>query len=73
MEQLDIYDKIMGCLYGQAIGDALGLGAEFMSKDEVRRAYPNGLKRYDQIIQDSHRRRWPIGAWTDLSIHLSKT
>lgn len=65
MEQLDIHDKIMGCLYGQAIGDALGLGAEFMSKDEVRRAYPNGLKRYDQIIQDSHRRRWPTGAWTD--------
>lgn len=49
--------RMKGCLYGQAIGDALGLGSEFMSKDEVNKNYPNGLKNYDQIIQDSHRRR----------------
>lgn len=54
-----------GCIYGQAIGDALGLGSEFMDKDEVRKKYPTGLKNYDQIIQDSHRRRWKKGAWTD--------
>lgn len=54
-----------GCLYGQAIGDALGLGSEFMSKDEVVKNYPDGLKNYDQIIQDAHRRRWAKGAWTD--------
>ena len=58
-------DKMLGCLYGQAIGDALGLGSEFMSKDEVKKNYPNGLKNYDQIIQDDHRRRWAKGAWTD--------
>lgn len=58
-------DKMLGCLYGQAIGDALGLGSEFMSKDEVKKNYPNGLKNYDQIIQDAHRRRWAKGAWTD--------
>lgn len=57
--------RMKGCLYGQAIGDALGLGSEFMSKDEVNKNYPNGLKNYDQIIQDSHRRRWAKGAWTD--------
>ncbi len=58
-------DKILGCLYGQAIGDALGLGSEFMNKDEVSKNYPAGLSRYDQIVQDAHRRRWEKGAWTD--------
>lgn len=60
-----INDKMLGCLYGQAIGDALGLGSEFMSKDEVIKNYPGGLRNYDQIIQDAHRRRWAKGAWTD--------
>lgn len=61
----NIKDKMLGCLYGQAIGDALGLGAEFMSKDDVNKNYPERLKNYNQIIQDTHRRRWAKGAWTD--------
>lgn len=60
-----INDRMLGCLYGQAIGDALGLGSEFMSKEEVLKNYPGGLKNYDHIIQDAHRRRWAKGAWTD--------
>lgn len=61
----NIKDRMLGCLYGQAVGDALGLGSEFMSKVEVSKNYPDGLKNYDQIIQDAHRRRWAKGAWTD--------
>lgn len=56
---------MLGCLYGQAIGDALGLGTEFLNKNEVLTHYPNGLSRYEDIIQDAHRRRWHKGAWTD--------
>lgn len=44
-----IKDRIAGCLWGQAIGDALGRGAEFMSKDEVEANYPEGLSEYNQF------------------------
>jgi len=60
-----VKNKMLGCLFGQAIGDALGLGSEFMNKDEISKNYPAGLSRYDQIVQDAHRRRWKKGAWTD--------
>lgn len=63
--RLSTKDKFEGCLYGQAIGDALGLGSEGLIKDGVEVYYPNGLTKYEQIIPDSHRRRWHQGDWTD--------
>ena len=58
-------DKIKGCLYGQAVGDALGLGAEFLTKAQVSKFYPNGVSKYEDIVQDRHRKRWIKGSWTD--------
>lgn len=58
-------DRIKGLFFGQAIGDALGLGTEFMSKSQVKENYPDGLQDYGQIVQDKHRSRWTGGAWTD--------
>lgn len=64
MTELQI-DRIKGVFYGQAIGDALGLGTEFLEKNKVAEYYPNGLNNYEQIVQDKHRSRWEKGDWTD--------
>ena len=61
----EIKDKIKGLIFGQAIGDALGLASEFLSKEEVSFHYPDGINSYSQIIQDKHRSRWGKGDWTD--------
>ena len=58
-------NRIKGVFFGQAIGDALGLGTEFLSKEKIAKYYPEGLFEYSQIVQDGHRRRWKIGDWTD--------
>ncbi|MDR1895774.1 MAG: ADP-ribosylglycohydrolase family protein [Prevotellaceae bacterium] len=58
-------NKISGVLFGGAVGDALGLGTEFFSKEEVLKYYPDGLNDYAQIVGDRHRSRWQTGDWTD--------
>ena len=60
-----IYDRLMGCLYGQAIGDALGLGAEGQYADSMAKIYPNKLQRYDEIIPFAHVRYWRPAEFTD--------
>lgn len=60
-----IVDRIKGTIYGQAIGDALGLGTEFMTDEDMAWKYPNGISHYSDIFQDRHRKRWKVGDWTD--------
>ena len=64
-ENETIKERFLGTIFGQAVGDALGLSTEFMSKQEVDRFYPNGIEDYSQIVQDDLRRRWQRGDWTD--------
>ena len=60
-----VKDKVKGVIYGQAIGDALGLGTEGMTDEDMAWKYPNGISHYSDIFQDRHRKRWKIGDWTD--------
>jgi len=57
-------NKVLGCLFGQAVGDALGMGAEFLDKEGVAKRYPNGLRHYDDISYSIGRGFRP-GDYTD--------
>jgi len=50
-----IKDRMLGCLYGQAIGNALGILSEFKSKKEIQNIYPDGISLYQN----------DIGEWDD--------
>lgn len=54
-ERIDIKNKMLGCLYGQAIGNALGILSEFLSKKEIQNIYPDGISSY----------RYDKGVWED--------
>jgi ADP-ribosylglycohydrolase len=62
---IHVVDRIRGVVFGQAIGDALGLGTEYLSRSEIRHVYPRGLRSYDQFLRDFHRSTWHPGEWTD--------
>ncbi|CAH3115337.1 unnamed protein product [Porites lobata] len=61
----ELVDKIVGCLYGAAIGDAIGLCTDFMMPDECSFYYDKDTLLCHNMIKDRHRSKWEKGDWTD--------
>ncbi|KAJ6241374.1 hypothetical protein M0813_23161 [Anaeramoeba flamelloides] len=58
-------DRILGLVFGQCLGDAIGLATEFMNKKQVRVYYDHMQISLEELVRDSHRSRWMRGDWTD--------
>ena len=60
-------DRIFGCAYGQALGDAYGLSTEFETRRQVQANYPDHSKTipFPGFILTHHSQRWKRGDWTD--------
>ncbi|HYT67602.1 MAG TPA: ADP-ribosylglycohydrolase family protein [Vicinamibacterales bacterium] len=69
---ITIAERVVGCLEGVATGDAVGKQTEMLSRDDVQRWYPSGIRGFEgtpgAIIPryvGNSRREWRIGETTD--------
>jgi ADP-ribosylglycohydrolase len=67
-----IADRIVGCLKGIATGDAIGKQTEMLSREEVLRWYPHGVRGFEgppgailPRYAGNSKREWRIGETTD--------
>ena len=61
-----LIDRLLGCAYGQALGDAYGLSTEFEDRERVAYKYPTAsLIPFPNYVLTGHNRRWTRGDWTD--------
>ena len=63
-------DHLLGVLFGQALGDAIGLLTEFMTRNEAETYYGQQARSAEGLqlghkVPDMHRERWAVGDWTD--------
>ena len=59
----ELGNKIIGCIYGAAIGSALGVSTDFLSKNECAFYYDKDQFSYRDIINDVHRNSLERGCW----------
>ncbi|KAH6610007.1 adp-ribosylglycohydrolase [Trichoderma cornu-damae] len=70
-----MHDRIVGCLFGSALGDAIGLYTEFLSGDTARLAYLSQKfilcppSEATPFRRDAHRNPNVPGEWTDDTDH----
>jgi ADP-ribosylglycohydrolase len=67
-----VKQRILGCLKGIATGDAIGKQTETLSRDAVRRWYPDGVRGFEgpagtpiPRYAGNAKREWRIGETTD--------
>ena len=60
-------DRIRGLVFGNALGDAVGLSTEFMNRQEIVRHYPSDhvFRPSATLYPDMHRLNFCQGDWTD--------
>jgi hypothetical protein len=63
----NLINRLLGCAYGQALGDAYGLSTEFEDRHDIDHKYLNRSKiiPFPNYVLTGHNRRWTRGDWTD--------
>ncbi|OAQ97036.1 hypothetical protein LLEC1_05786 [Akanthomyces lecanii] len=75
MQNQSLRDGIIGCLFGSALGDAIGLYTEFLSAESSVQAYPSRAftlapkSEATKLHSDAHRDPHQPGEWTDDTDH----
>lgn len=68
-----IHDRVIGTLFGSALGDSIGLYTEFLSKELCVRAYPHAkfslIEPTTPFRVDGHRNKFDLRSWTDDTDH----
>ncbi|KAK5050905.1 hypothetical protein LTR84_003464 [Exophiala bonariae] len=67
------HDKLLGCIFGGALGDCIGLYTEFLPKTSSEKQYPDRsfslVEPVTPFATDTHRDKFELGSWTDDTDH----